>query len=185
MRQHWNALSLAAWAVSCLAYGEPPLFGLSELDIVFPRQGETYAVLDPFPVIFAMQDAPPIFSNEFEIEYSILACRTCPGYQSTQAYQSDMSFMYGNQNASFVDHPVPNGTVYFGETTSSFSAGPWLLSWSLAVSFANGTITFTLNQASTTLPAIASGCPEFAALPKHVHAAPRLTPITLLASGKP
>jgi hypothetical protein len=60
-------LQLAAFA----ATSQVSLPANIEIDVIFPRQGETYAPVSPFPVVFAIQNAAVAWSFGFQFEWLI------------------------------------------------------------------------------------------------------------------
>jgi hypothetical protein len=63
-------LQLAAFATSA-ATPQVSLPANIEIDVIFPRQGETYAPVSPFPVVFAIQNAAVAWSFGFAFEWLI------------------------------------------------------------------------------------------------------------------
>ena len=63
-------LQLAFFATSA-ATSQISLPANIEIDVIFPRSGETYAPVSPFPVVFAIQNAALAWSFGFQFEWKI------------------------------------------------------------------------------------------------------------------
>ena len=63
-------LQLAAFATSA-ATPQVSLPANIEIDVIFPRQGETYAPVSPFPVVFAIQNAAVAWYFSFTFEWFV------------------------------------------------------------------------------------------------------------------
>jgi hypothetical protein len=48
-----------------------------EVDIIFPREGDRYAVTDPFPVLVAVQNSAAAYDYGFDFSWLINPCSTC------------------------------------------------------------------------------------------------------------
>jgi hypothetical protein len=85
-------LQLAAFATSTAA-AQISLPANIEIDVVFPRQGETYAPVSPFPVVFAIQNAAVAWSFGFQFEWNIYTEQGTfvdNGYFFTDAYTNPL-----------------------------------------------------------------------------------------------
>ena len=91
-------LQLAAFATRAAQISLPANV---EIDVVFPRQGETYAPVSPFPVVFAIQNATVAWSFGFSFDWNI---------ETERGSLVDTGIMVITSDAA--DPPVPPADPY-------------------------------------------------------------------------
>lgn len=143
---------------------------------MFPRQGETYPRMDPFPVIFALQNPNLSYTYGFDISWYLNPCDEC-------TIQGDgfggLGFISDDPNGT--DFPVPApigpGPVFpYGAALDATGPGSWVLAWFFDIGWhcddgsiivwetlsmetiASGNITFSIADTAPT-PTIAGACP--------------------------
>jgi hypothetical protein len=164
----------AKWAVSADSGTLPATV---EIDIVFPLN-QTYTLIDPFPVIFVIQNATVAWRFGFTLEWNITG--VADGDSFTDIFGS--GFLFGGENPV---HPVPPPDPYivvnstrFPTVTEKVPAGKWTLGWSYSASpctqsgniididltgevVAQGSLSFTV-EAGGASPDFTSSCPTLA-----------------------
>jgi hypothetical protein len=163
----------AKWAVSADSETLPATV---EIDIVFPLN-QTYTLIDPFPVIFVIQNATVAWRFGFTLEWNITGV---PDGHSVP-YTIGPGYLFGTEDPV---HPVPppdpyivvNSTI-FPDLPEKVPAGKWTLGWSYTASpctqngdyvdvkinrvLAQGSMSFTV-EASGASPDFTSSCPTLA-----------------------
>jgi hypothetical protein len=164
----------AIWAVSAASVTFPTTV---EIDLVFPLN-KTYNLIDPFPVIFVIQNTAPAWYFGFDLEWNITGI---PDGASSFPETIGPGFLFGSQDP---DHPVPPPDPYIVANSTRFPsiaeklpAGKWTLAWSygsrtctqdgdyvdinLVEQLAQGSISFTVEGGGAS-PDFTSGCPILA-----------------------
>lgn len=112
----------------CASSSEVPLNTTVEIDLVFP-QNDTYTLVDPFPIIFIIQQAPLAYGFGFTFSWNIT------GIGSYKEVYNDQGNVF-----SFWEHQTPPDPYIVLNSTLSqdtipadqfaLPAGQWTLAWS-------------------------------------------------------
>lgn len=168
----------AIWAVSADSITLPTTI---EIDLVFPLN-QTYSLIDPFPVIFVIQNAAAAWDFGFNFQWNISGVPD----NSSNAASFGPGFLFVGPG---LYHPAPSdpfivvnstqfppvvvGSTVFPFVSNPFSAGKWTLGWSYESSIctqdgdilqigsgvpAQGSISFTVEGGGAS-PDFTSSCP--------------------------
>lgn len=162
----------AIWAISADSITVPTTI---EIDLVFPLN-QTYALIDPFPVIFVIQNAATAWSFGFDFQWNISGVPD--GSSSSEVFGP--GFLFEGQG---LYHPAPsdpfivvNSTRFPSIVNTQLPAGKWTLGWSYESSVctpdgdilnigsgvpAQGSISFTVEGGGAS-PDFTSSCPTLA-----------------------
>src|SRR5277367_6406639 len=121
----------AIWAVSAYSITLPTTI---EIDLVFPLN-HTYTLIDPFPVIFVIQNAAAAWNFGFDFEWNITG--VADGYSSPETFGPGFVFV----GQGFYS-PAPSDSFIVVNSTnfpyvvqpSNLPAGKWTLGWSYSSS---------------------------------------------------
>jgi hypothetical protein len=172
----------AIWAVSADSITLPTTI---EIDLVFPLN-QTYTLIDPFPVIFVIQNAAAAWDFGFDFEWNITGV---PDEPSGSGFFS--GWLMVGPGIYYPDRPTPSDPFIVVNSTRFVSApelpsvvvnnpllaaGKWTLSWSYESSIctpygdileigsgvpAQGSISFTVEGGGAS-PDFTSSCPILA-----------------------
>ena len=163
----------AIWAVSADSITLPTTI---EIDLVFPLN-QTYTLIDPFPVIFVIQNAAAAWNFGFDFQWNISGVPD--GSSSSEVFGP--GFLFEGQG---LYHPAPSDPFIVVNSTrfpsaivnTQLPAGKWTLGWSYESSIctpngdilnigsgvpAQGSISFTVEGGGAS-PDFTSSCPTLA-----------------------
>jgi hypothetical protein len=122
MRPEFHLLGLLLLIAACVAQDFPQTV---ELDLIFPRENETYAPIRLFPFVFGLQNAAAGLPFKLSMTWRLL--RTHPpadaGTQDVRGFSIDVS------NATSGPFLIIESTRFFNGN----QVGPWVLTWDLTI----------------------------------------------------
>jgi hypothetical protein len=93
-----------------------------EWDLVFPRQDETYKRVEYFPIVFAIRNAPAVWSAGLQLSWTLYE-------RNSSGAIKDVSHMLSSNNQA--GPPTTNPFYYLNATAAlnQSSATTWMLEW--------------------------------------------------------
>jgi hypothetical protein len=170
-----HLLFLLSWAIWAASVDSITLPTTIEIDLVFPLN-QTYTLIDPFPVIFVIQNAAAAWNFGFDFQWNITGVPD--GSSSVEVFGP--GFLFEGE----VYHPAPSDPFIVVNSTkfpsaivnTELPAGKWTLGWSYESSIctpvgnilkigsgvpAQGSIGFTVEDGGAS-PDFANNCPTLA-----------------------
>jgi len=101
--------------------------GTVELDLVFPREGGSYAVTDPFPVIIAVQNAVVAFDYGFDFTWSISPIG------ALNDNPIPLAVAFGDINIISGTNPPTDNPYLIINSSHALLPGEWTFQWGLSL----------------------------------------------------
>jgi hypothetical protein len=98
-----------------------------EFDIVFPREGGSYVVTDPFPIIIAVQNAAVAYNYGFDFSWTI------GPIGATNDNPKPLAVALGDVNVISGTNPPTDDPYLIINSSHALLPGEWTFQWSLSL----------------------------------------------------